>query len=154
MNIKNLHSKFIGDWQGTYRLILSWLPEPDFISNSGLRVNSVANDAFLLFTYDWHHEGIAQDGILMIGNNNKKGEATASWVDSWGMSGKIMNCFGSVNDRGDITLIGSYEAGDGPDWGWKIHIPCPQSNQLQILMYNISPDGEESLAGDANYNRV
>jgi hypothetical protein len=154
MKIIDINNKFIGHWKGTYRLILSWLPNPDFVSDSNLTINAVTNNNFLLMSYDWHHEGKKQDGIILIGNNNKKCEVTASWVDSWGMSGKIMNCYGTINETGDISLLGSYEVTDSPNWGWRIEIPCPTENTLQIKMYNVSPDGEDFFAGDANYSRV
>ncbi|MDM8175898.1 DUF1579 domain-containing protein [Olivibacter sp. LS-1] len=154
MKITNLSSKFVGHWKGTYRLVLSWLPNPDFISVSNMVIKSIANDKFLMLSYDWQHEGVGQDGLILIGNINKQAGVTASWVDSWGMSGKIMNCYGTINQQGDIILLGSYEVPDNPDWGWRIEIPCPNDNALQILMYNISPEGEEFLAGDTNYTRV
>ena len=154
MKIIDINNKFIGNWNGTYRLILSWLPEPDFISESNMKINAVANDKFLILSYDWHHEGGTQDGIILIGNNNKQSEVTASWVDSWGMSGKIMNCYGTINEHGDISLLGSYEVTDSPNWGWRIEILFPTENKLQIKMYNVSPAGEDFLAGDANYSRV
>ena len=147
-------SKFMGHWQGTYRLVLSWLPDPDFISVSNMTVKSIANDKFLVLSYDWQHEGAAQDGLLLIGNINKETEVTASWVDSWGMSGEIMNCYGSINPESDIALLGSYKVKDSDDWGWRIGITCPTDNALQIMMYNVSPEGEEFLAGDANYTRI
>jgi hypothetical protein len=154
MKIMNLSSKFVGHWKGTYRLVLSWLPNPDFISVSNMAIKSIANDKFLVLSYDWQHEGVGQDGLILIGNINKQAGVTASWVDSWGMSGKIMNCYGTINQQGDIILLGSYEVPDNPDWGWRIEIPCPNDNALQIVMYNISPEGEEFLAGDTNYTRV
>lgn len=154
MKTINLSSKFVGLWKGTYRLVLSWLPNPDFISVSNIAIKCIANDKFLVLSYDWQHEGVGQDGLILIGNINKQAGVTASWVDSWGMSGKIMNCYGTINQKGDIILLGSYEVPDNPDWGWRIEIPCPNDNALQIVMYNISPEGEEFLAGDANYTRV
>jgi hypothetical protein len=154
MKIMDLNSKFIGQWKGTYLLVLSWLPSPDFISVSNLEIKSIANGKFLVLSYDWQHEGVTQDGLILFGNNNKQGLVTASWVDSWGMSGKIMNCAGTINQQGDIVLKGSYEVPDNPDWGWRIEIPCPTDDALQIIMYNITPKGEESLACDAKYTRV
>ena len=153
MNKIDLKDKFIGTWKGTYCLILSWLPEPNFISDSKMEIKGVANDKFLQMNYDWHHEAINQDGVILIGNINKPSLLTASWVDSWGMSGKIMNCEGSINEAGDISLLGSYEVKDSPNWGWRIEIPCPVDDHLQIKMYNVSPAGEEYFAGDANYVR-
>ncbi len=107
-----------------------------------------------MFNYDWHHEGVAQEGMLLVGNNNEQSEVTASWIDSWGMGGKIMNCYGTTNEVGDISLRGTYEVQDNPDWGWRIDIPLPTDNSLQVKMYNVSPDGEEFLAVDASYSPV
>ncbi|PST83097.1 hypothetical protein C7T94_10810 [Pedobacter yulinensis] len=154
MEIMNLSSSLAGHWRGTYRLILNWLPDPDFISDSDLSVKSVANGKFLVLDYDWQHEGASQDGLLLIGNVNKAQELTASWVDSWGMSGKIMNCNGTISQDGYISLLGAYEVPDHPDWGWRTEIHCPTADTLKITMYNISPEGEESLAVDSSYTRV
>ncbi|WCL50621.1 DUF1579 family protein [Leptospira sp. GIMC2001] len=153
MKIKDIHNKFIGNWTGEYRLILSWLPDPDFISISNMKIEKIANQNFLLMKYDWFHESQKQDGLLLLGNENLNSEVTASWVDSWGMSGKIMNCYGTISDQGNISLLGSYEVRDSPDWGWRIEIPYPEESQMQIRMYNISPNGETSLAGEATYKQ-
>ncbi len=153
-NTIGLHRIFIGQWQGTYRLVLSWLPEPNFISVSNMTVSSVANGKFLSLSYDWEHEGIAQDGLLLVGNIHNQTGVTASWVDSWGMSGAIMQCQGTAGPEGNIVLRGSYQVKDSPDWGWRIELSRPGENSLQILMYNISPEMEEFLAGDANYTRT
>jgi len=150
----DLHRTLIGNWQGNYRLVLSWLPEPNFISVSNMTVSSVANGKFLILSYNWKHEGVAQDGLLLIGNLHKQDELTGSWVDSWGMSGGIMQCHGTIGPEGDIFLRGNYEVKGSTEWGWRISIPFPRENVLQILMYNISPEQEEFLAGDANYTRL
>lgn len=154
MKIKDINDKFIGNWEGKYCLILSWLPNPDFISISKMTIKSIANGKFLLFTYDWQHEDQTQDGLILIGNDNELTEVTASWVDSWGMGGKIMNCNGTINVYGDIILLGSYEVDQSPNWNWRIEIPCPKENHIQIKMFNISPTREEFPASDANYNRI
>lgn len=150
----NLINKFTGCWHGTYHLVLSWLPNPDFISVSNMTIKSIANNKFLVFSYDWQHEGISQDGLILIGNIDKNDGITASWIDSWGMSGKIMNCHGTINEEGDIALKGSYEVQGHPDWGWRIEIPCPTDHTLKIIMYNVTPEGEQSLAGDSDYTRI
>ena len=154
MKLTDLYKKLIGNWTGSYRLILSWLPEPDFISGSRMEIKPVANGKFIFMNYDWQHEGNRQEGVFLMGNENNEEAVTASWVDSWGMSGKIMNCVGNINENGGISLLGSYEVKDHPDWGWRIEIGFPKQDALQIVMYNISPEGEEFMAGDANYTKV
>jgi hypothetical protein len=70
------------------------------------------------------------------------------------MSSKVMFCQGAINTQGIIDLRGSYEAPPGPDWGWRIIITAPSDNQLQIVMYNCSPEGVEELAVQADYKRL
>ena len=56
----------------------------------------------------------------------------------------------------------SYAAPTGPDWGWRTVI-APEgagagagagADAFSIVMYNISPDGEETLAFRNDYARV
>ena len=42
----------------------------------------------------------------------------------------------------------------GPDWGWRAVIRPSPSQSLQIIMCNISPDGQEYLAVEADYSPV
>jgi len=154
LKLTDLHQHLLGNWKGSYRLILSWLPEPDFISDSLLEIKAVANSKFLFMRYDWRHEGKKQEGVFLMGNDNAEDTVTASWVDSWGMTGKIMNCYGSIKEEGFISLLGSYEVKGHPNWGWRIEMRFLKKDSLQIVMYNISPEGEEFMAGDANYTKV
>jgi hypothetical protein len=55
---------------------------------------------------------------------------------------------------GKIDLRGSYEAPPSPDWGWRFVINAPSDIELKLVMYNVSPEGEEELAVEANYKRV
>ena len=49
-----------------------------------------------------------------------------------------------------LSLLGSYAAPPGPDWGWRIVLE-PLSETLQIRMDNITPDGEDLPAVEATY---
>ncbi|MCS3553540.1 MULTISPECIES: hypothetical protein [unclassified Sphingobacterium] len=54
-----------------------------------MMIKAAANSKFMILSYDWIHEDVVQEGIELIGNNNKQSEVTASWIDSWGMGGKL-----------------------------------------------------------------
>ncbi|MDT4969068.1 MAG: hypothetical protein QOJ64_3805 [Acidobacteriota bacterium] len=153
MNLTDIHEKLVGNWSGTNLLRLSWVDPPDYNSSTNLSVVPVAKAKFLSFSYTWSHEDVAQEGLLIVGYDNKLAQATAGYIDSWHMSGKVMPFTGTINDQGVIDLLGSYEAPPGPDWGWRIVIK-PSDGALQMLMYNIPPDGEEDLAVDAKYKRL
>jgi len=53
--------------------------------------------------------------MLIAGNANAEEAASAAWVDSWHMSGKLMACQGTIDSAGTIMLRGAYEAPPGPD---------------------------------------
>src|SRR5262249_39660991 len=154
MTLNEIQNNLSGEWTGTNLLRQSWVTPPDTHSSSRLSVRSVAKDKFLMFTYTWSHENVPHEGLILLGYDKGQGVATAAWVDSWHMSAKIMSCQGSIDQQGVIDLRGTYEAPPGPDWGWRIIINSNLDRQLQIVMYNCSPEGEEDLAVQADYNRL
>ncbi|MGQ0600226.1 MAG: DUF1579 family protein [Anaerolineales bacterium] len=154
MKLSEIEASLIGNWAGTNILYASWLPDPERPSHSSLSVAPAAKGNFLTFTYTWIFEEALQEGLLIVGNNNEQEVATAAWVDSWHMSNKIMLCTGSVDQQGVITVQGSYEAPPGPDWGWRITITPVSGAELRLVMHNLSPEGKDELAVQANYTRA
>lgn len=63
-----------------------------------------------------------------------------------------MPCTGRGAERA-ADLRGSYEAPPGPDWGRRITIRSVSAAELQIVMHNISPEGQEDLAVQLDYRR-
>jgi hypothetical protein len=70
------------------------------------------------------------------------------------MSDKVMTCEGPASDAGSLDVRGSYAAPPGPDWGWRTVIETGEEDSLQMLMYNVTPDGQEVPAVDAVYRRA
>jgi hypothetical protein len=153
MKLTEIQDHLLGEWTGSNLLRLSWLTPSDFHSSSCLSVKLVAKGKFLSFTYTWSHENVSHEGVILLGHDDQQAVATAAWVDSWHMSSKIMSCQGAIDAQGAINLRGSYEAPPGPDWGWRIVITPKSGKELQIVMYNISPEGAEDLAVQAEYKR-
>jgi hypothetical protein len=60
---------------------------------------------------------------------------------------------GKVADDGSISVKGYYKVKDHPDWGWRTDI-IPKGDLLRIVMYNVSPEGEEELAVETDFSRV
>ena len=50
-------------------------------------------------------------------------------------------------------LRGRYEDPAGPEWGWGSTVRSGSAGELQIVMNNISPEGQEDLAVQADYQR-
>jgi hypothetical protein len=79
---------------------------------------------------------------------------TAHWIDTWHMGDKVMACRGTPGSNGEISVQGSYAVPPGPDWGWRTIIRPQENQSLQIIMFNIWPDGREELAVETDYTRV
>jgi Protein of unknown function (DUF1579) len=147
--------KLIGHWTGTNRLYRPWLNPPDAESESesSATVDEVAMGKFITIEYTWSLDGQPQAGFMLLGRENNNEEVKATWVDSWHMSDKSMVFDGGIDANGVVNVRGSYAAPPGPDWGWRIVIEATSDNSFTIVMYNITPDGEQSLAVESRYTR-
>ena len=154
MPLPTQFSSLSGEWKGTRRLYLSWLAEPEVKSASRLTVAKAARGSFELMDYTWKYDGISQEGLLLIGYDEAQNAATVAWADSWHMNRKIMHCTGDIDKAGVLKVSGSYEAPPGPDWRWRIAISSEGKDRFRIVMHNLSPEGNEALAVDADYSKV
>lgn len=141
-----------GNWQGKNSLWLS-PDEPARESATTLSLNPAINGKFVEAKYTWADEGRPQEGILLIGYEEARQLATAVWADSWHMGEKFMFCQGVAKENGSVDVRGQYQAPTGPDWGWRIVVEPEGKNALNLIMYNIQPDGQEALAVKAIYSR-
>lgn len=142
-----------GNWTATNRL---WLVpgEPVHESETLLVVATAAQDRFLTFTYTWSFEGQPQEGMLLVGHDPDANVAKVVWVDAWHMQDDLLFCQGAVDHDGNLSASGHYPAPPGPDWGWQIDIRPISADAFQLLMYNITPEGESALAVRADYSRA
>ncbi len=149
MHFDELKAALTGDWRGTKQLYLEPPPAAPASSPSQLSAVPIAGGSFLRLDYDWTFEDEAQSGVLMLGADEEN-IASAAWVDSFHMSSKIMSCTGTVL-AGAMKLSGAYAAPPGPDWGWRIAVLSVSADAFQIVMHNISPEGQEDLAVQIDY---
>jgi hypothetical protein len=144
MQSTDLRSALVGEWHGTKQLYLEPPPAAPKLSHAALTVTSIAGGNFLQFNYTWTFDDEQQTGVLLFGYDDEHA-ASAAWVDSFHMSSKIFLCTGTVAECA-AQMRGSYAAPPGPDWGWTIAIRSISATEFQILMHNISPEGQEDLA--------
>ncbi|MAU00465.1 MAG: hypothetical protein CL608_25260 [Anaerolineaceae bacterium] len=139
-----------GRWQGANRL---WL-DPNEAARESVATavcQQVAQGKFFELHYTWADEGQPQAGVLLLGQSQEK--LTAAWVDSWHMQDTMMHCTGKAQTDDAVSVIGYYAAPPDPDWGWRIALQPDSANQFRLIMYNITPDGEEMLAVEAVFSR-
>jgi len=88
----------------------------------------------------WSYEGKPQHGVLTLRSGG------ADFTDTF-HSPTPMACVCAPNPWGLIDVLGTYAAGDGPRWGWRITVALrPDSDELVLQMANIKPWGEEGRA--------
>ncbi len=148
-SLKNL----TGNWTADYRLRLP-APEAPQESASAASVTLVANARFLRIDYSWAYGSEPQEGSILIGCDSKDSSARAVWIDSWHMCDAFMVCTGAITTAGSLDLRGSYPAPPGPDWGWRTIIAPLSRDSFRLTMWNITPDGREELAVEAEYSRT
>lgn len=141
-----------GSWSGTNRLQDPNANAPED-SPSTLVLTPILKNRFLRLDYTWGYQGDPQEGSLWIGGDKKGHEVTAHWIDTWHMSHGVMACRGTVREDGSISVRGSYAAPPGPDWGWRIDVHPGDGRTLRVVMFNVTPEGQEDLAVEASYQR-
>ena len=152
MTFQEFRQAVVGEWAGTKQLYFSPPPASPISSPSKLAVTAVAGGSFVQLNYEWTYEGETQTGVLLFGYDEENA-ASAAWVDSFHMSSKVMFSTGTAA-RGSADLRGTYAAPPGPDWGWRTAIRSVSPDQLQVVMHNISPEGQEDLAVQIDYRRA
>jgi hypothetical protein len=145
-------SELAGRWMGLNRL---WLdPEdPPHESATSAPVAVAPSGAFSTITYTWDYGGKPHGGTLVVLHGAQPSDENMMWVDSFHTGGKFMSFCAERAAEGRVSGLGSYSAPEGPDWGWRIVLTSDGPDQLEIIMYNITPDGEEALAVRAQYSR-
>lgn len=142
-----------GKWSGTNRLHDPNTNAPEDSASTAV-VTPVLGGRFLRMDYTWAYRGEPQEGSLLIGGDTKGGMVTAHWIDTWHMSDKVLECEGVAGEGNGISVRGSWAAPPGPDWGWRINILPGEGKVLRVVMFNVTPDGQEGLAVEASYTRT
>lgn len=154
MSVPELLEILVGKWRGTNRLHTTWIPEnPVRETISIATVELTARGRFLKIEYDWMFEETLQEGLILIGDEKASDSIKAFWIDSWHLSDKFMVSEGGRQLDGSISLKGYYAVPDHPDWGWRTVIETGKENVFRIVMYNVTPEGEETLAVEMELKR-
>jgi len=126
------------DWHGTAEL---WLdPMGNVVHTSDCTLHVTANG----IRYEWQYEGAPHQGTIDV---NTEGGV---FQDSW-HSPTPMRCRQVDLGPALVDLLGSYGAGEGPEWGWRLMLSlrppfAGATESLVLQMTNITPWGEEARA--------
>lgn len=114
-----------------------------------LWLDDVGNDAELCdctlsveegrLRYTWSYQGKPQQGSITLAGDG------VDFHDTWHASTVLH--FPMVKDSWAlIDAQGTYPAGDGPPWGWRVILSLRPSGELVLQMTNITPWGEDGRA--------
>ena len=153
MDIRAQLDELVGQWVGVKSLWLS-PHEPAKQSESTASITLAARGSCAILRYTWADDGKPQEGVLMVRTAADSSNVDAVWTDTWHMSNQLMVCGREDDPQGRLSARGSYAVPSGPDWGWRIVVGSDSTERMQMLMYNVTPDGEEVLAVEARYARL
>jgi hypothetical protein len=125
-----------GAWKGPNRL---WLENPEPEISDGSLIASAST-----LSYTWLFGGQTKEGKLAL--FGPAGAVRADWNDTFhATSGMALH---GRFDAGLLLLYGTYAAGDGPEWGWRIEVDVRDPQHLLLRMLNIDPNDNATLAVD------
>lgn len=154
MSVPAILENLVGRWRGINRLHTTWIPDnPVRETNSTAVVELTARGRFLKIEYDWTFEEAAQEGLILVGDEKDSDSIKSFWIDSWHLSDKFMVSEGIRKKNGAVSMKGFYTVPEHPDWGWRTVIKPERENSFKIIMYNVTPEGEETLAVEMEFTR-
>ncbi len=153
MSVPESLTKLVGSWTGHNTLHVPWLDPPQRKSDATASLSPIVNDKFVTIAYTWADEGEPHEGFLLIGQHPKTGAVSVAWADSWHQSGSIMQFSGTVESDGGIRFGGTYPAPPDPDWGWRTEIRPRGAAGFDVVMTNIAPNGDETIAMETRLER-
>jgi len=124
-----------GAWSGTNQL---WFEDPDQAEESPGTLTVSENQVHIT----WSFRGKPQQGTCTL--EEIEDSVSLHWQDSWHAADGLDFLGEAFADAVDV--FASYPAGDGPDWGWRIVFDLESPDRFLLRMYNITPDGDESIA--------
>lgn len=150
MSIPAELERLVGTWRGKNLL---WLSEEPIESETTATVRIAAGGTCLCIEYDWSYDNAPEQGIILLGSRG--GDAVQGiWRDSWHSAGEFFISDGAVDGARAVQVLTSYSAPESPDWGWRTHVRADGEDRFEILMVNISPEGEETPAVLMDYRRT
>jgi hypothetical protein len=145
-------AEYDGQWRGTNRLHDPNTGSPED-SPTTATITPILGGTFVRLDYTWRYQDTPQEGSLLIGYEAETDVLTGHWIDTWHMGDKVLACRGASADGRTLSLLGSFVAPPGPDWGWRIVLDLGDTGTWSMIMTNISPEGTEYEAVEAHYRR-
>jgi len=143
----------VGDWAGTTRTWFRPGELADESSTSGT-VRAILGGRFVVQEYRGSIDGEELEGQATIGFDVARNRFVCVWVDSFHTGTAVMLSEGAPGVTDEISVLGHYDAAEGPPWGWRTSLGQSSPDALVVEQFNVPPGGEEYLAVETRYRRV
>ena len=148
-------SRLAGEWKGTTK---TWFEPGQLADESPMSgtMRVILDGRFIMHEYSGSLGEKPFVGMAIYGYHLDLEKFQSAWIDTFHTGTAIM--FSEGKKKGDdLTMLGSY-AYVTPEleqhWGWRTNIEIVSDDELVITAYNISPEGEESMATETLYKKV
>jgi hypothetical protein len=143
----------IGDWAGTTQ---TWFMPGELADTSETTgtVRSIMDGRFVVHEYRGSLAGEAMEGQATLGFHIAENRFVCAWVDSAHNGTADTLSDGRPGETEAISVLGSYDGGEGLPWGWRTTFAQPSPDELVISHFNIPPGGDEYLGVETRYRRV
>ena len=152
-------ARLAGRWTGTAKTYADpENPEAAEVAPWDATIEMLLGGRFLRFAYVSHAMGQPIAGELTIAYEKGDRLFRMSWIDSLHTGAAILVSESKPVPEGAaataITAFGTYFAGEGqPRWGWRTELDDLTDGALRIRMFNVMPDGEESIGVEIDLAR-
>jgi hypothetical protein len=152
-------ARMAGHWTGTAKTYADPNnPEAAEVAPWNGTIEMLLSGRFLRFAYVSRAMGQPIAGELTIAYEKGDRLFRMSWIDSLHTSPAILVSESKPvpegGDAGTISAFGTYFAGEGqPRWGWRTELDDRTDSALRIRMFNVTPDGEESIGVEIDLTR-
>lgn len=146
-----------GHWAGTCK---TWF-QPDVLADTSDiegTITKLPYGPFYRHEYRSQMKGKPRAGEEMFAFNKASGLFEVTWVDDFHMNYGILISTGKVveEDEGGFGFFvkAKYSIGEEhPEWGWNTHYKIKDDGVLEVVAYNVTPDGESAKAVEIIYKR-
>ena len=146
-------ARLSGGWSGSVKV---WFESDQLVSDGAVRgrIRGVLDGRFVIHEYEAKYMGEIEHGVAIHGYHLDARRYESAWIDSSHTGTQIMVSRG-VPKASLHAVTGSYGADNHEGaGGWRTEIEMKSTDRLLIQMFNVTREGNESLAVEFDYRRV